>query len=297
MDPLSGEAAPDGARGLEKLFTPSQIEGVYGRRAPLEEVVAGINRALDARRPAAAALLNFPPVMSRDELERCGYLANFPHLSASVHEFHMVEGGRHDCLNERATELVLTPAACYPIYPVVPAYGPIPEAGLLFDTSGFCFRREPSQSLDRLQSFRMREFVIVGTPEKVVEFREYWKEAMQGFVRSLGVEPAVAPANDPFFGRRAPYLAMSQREQALKFELLLPIVSEDSPTAVMSFNYHQDHFGEAYRLKTADGATAHSACFATGIDRLALALFRAHGLDTGAWPGEALGILGLSPKG
>ena len=40
---------------------------------------------------------------------------------------------------------------------------------------------------------------------------------------------------------------MNQREQELKFEIVAPIASDEKPTAIISFNYHQDHFGAALR--------------------------------------------------
>ena len=91
-------------------------------------------------------------------------------------------------------------------------------------------------------------------------------------------------ASDPFFGRGGKLMAMSQVEQALKFELLVPVHSEEQPTACMSFNYHRDHFGTTWNLRTAGGATAHTGCVAFGIDRLALALFATHGVDLAQWP-------------
>src|SRR5271163_2978393 len=77
---------------------------------------------------------------------------------------------------------------------------------------------------------------------------------------------------------------MNQVEQALKFELLVPVHSAEAPTACMSFNYHRDHFGATWNIRTADGEVAHTGCVAFGIDRLALALFAAHGIDFAQWP-------------
>ena len=77
---------------------------------------------------------------------------------------------------------------------------------------------------------------------------------------------------------------MSQLEQSLKYELLIPVNSEEEPTACMSFNCHLDHFGAAWVLRTADGEIAHTACAAFGMDRLALAIFAVHGIDPHAWP-------------
>ncbi|MFO1426562.1 MAG: hypothetical protein U1F11_06235 [Steroidobacteraceae bacterium] len=81
-------------------------------------------------------------------------------------------------------------------------------------------------------------------------------------------------------------LAQSQREQKLKFEVLVPVISAENPTAVCSFNYHQEHFGSTFEIRTADGATAHTACLGFGLERVTLALFRHHGFDPSKWPVE-----------
>ena len=60
-------------------------------------------------------------------------------------------------------------------------------------------------------------------------------------------------ANDPFFGRTGRLLAASQREESLKFELLVPIHAKEHPTACVSFNYHRDLFGHAWKIETAIG--------------------------------------------
>jgi hypothetical protein len=52
----------------------------------------------------------------------------------------------------------------------------------------------------------------------------------------------------------------------------------------MSFNYHRDHFGTTWDLRTEAGDVAHTGCVAFGMDRLALALFCTHGSDLRRWP-------------
>jgi len=202
--------------------------------------------------------------------------------------------GAVECLEEggdwtaalSAADLVLTPAACYPIYPIAADRGSIPQQGYLFDVASDCFRREPSSKLDRLQSFRMREFVRIGAPEQIRAFRDAWMQRAESVAERLGLTCRIAPANDPFFGRSGQLLAMSQLQQSLKFELLVPIYSSGSPTACMSFNYHRDHFGTVWGIEDARGVPAHTGCVAFGMDRLALALFKAHGVDVGTWPDE-----------
>jgi seryl-tRNA synthetase len=88
-------------------------------------------------------------------------------------------------------------------------------------------------------------------------------------------------------------MAVAQIQQALKFELLIPVRAEDSPTACMSFNYHRDHFGVTWGLYDHAGDVAHTGCIAFGMDRLAVALFRTHGLDPQAWPAKVKVALSL----
>jgi seryl-tRNA synthetase len=135
-----------------------------------------------------------------------------------------------------------------------------------------------------MQMFRMREYVRIGTPQEVTEFRALWLERAEKLVGQLGVPFHLDVANDPFFGRAGKIMASSQRDQKLKFELLIPIESREQPTACLSFNYHQDHFGELFDIKTTDGRLAHTACIGFGMERVTLALFKHHGLDTSAWP-------------
>jgi hypothetical protein len=61
----------------------------------------------------------------------------------------------------------------------------------------------------------------------------------------------------------------------------------------MSFNCHRDHFSSTFGLATASGEAADTACVAFGMDRLALALFATHGLDTTRRPQQAPESLGL----
>ena len=176
------------------------------------------------------------------------------------------------------------PAACYPLYPIIARRGPLSPEGALFDLQSYCFRHEPSLEPTRMQLFRMREFVRVGRPEQVLAFREMWLARGQDLIRRLELPFQVDLANDPFFGRGGKVMAAGQREQGLKFELLVPVNAAASPTACLSFNYHQDHFGEAWGIATAEGETAHSACVGFGLERVTLALFRHHGFELDAWP-------------
>ena len=277
------------------VLQPTSAAGVYGRTALFEQVIEGLSAFITQLREPDTEVLTFPPVMSRAQLEKSGYLHSFPHLLGCVSCLHGEESeirtlvGEHDADGSwvtglSATELVLSPAACYPVYPLAAARGPVPGNGLLFDVAAYCFRRERSYEIGRLQAFQMREFVCMGTSEQALDLQVRWKSRAHGLAELLALPYTVASASDPFFGRAGKLMAISQIQQSLKFELLIPVHSEQLPTACMSFNYHRDHFGTTWDLMTDAGEVAHTACVAFGLDRLALALFATHGVDLQQWP-------------
>jgi seryl-tRNA synthetase len=299
---------PDRNNALEAvrtvLFRSMGADGVYARTAAYEQVVDALSALISRQREPGTEVLRFPPVMSRSQLEKSGYLKSFPHLLGCVSCLHgdeseigaalaQFESGGDWASALGAADLVLSPAACYPVYPLAASRGAVPAGGLLFDVASDCFRHEPSKDLDRLQSFRMREYVCIGAPAEVARFRETWIERAGRIADQLGLPHRIEQASDPFFGRGGKLMAVSQVEQSLKFELLIPVRSADQPTACMSFNYHQDHFGTTWNLRTAADKVAHTGCVAFGIDRLAVALFVLHGLEMTKWPASVRAALGV----
>jgi seryl-tRNA synthetase len=180
-----------------------------------------------------------------------------------------------------------------PLYPVLAARGTLPEGGVTVDVASWCFRHEPSDDPARMQMFRMREYVRIGPPEAVQAFRARWLGRVPEIAETLGIEARTDLANDPFFGRAGQLRADSQREQGLKFEMLVAVGDAARPTACMSFNYHQDLFGALCGLALPDGSLAHTGCVGFGMERLTLALFRRHGFDPRGWPAALRGRLGL----
>jgi seryl-tRNA synthetase len=280
------------------VLVDSGVPGVYGRGGAFERVRSAfdalVTRAGDGDAPERMA---FPPLLPRRQLEQIGYLKTFPHLAGSIFAFEGDEeqaaeqeerADRHEDWSEyqTMTDLVLTPAACYPVYPAVAARGPLRPGGITVDAGGsYVFRHEPSGDPARLQMFHQREIVRIGEPDTVAAWRDAWRDRSIELLRSVGLDARFDVATDPFFGRSGRLLARSQRAQALKFEVLAQIAGPE-PTAVASFNYHQDHFSSTYGIEMDNGGgPAHTACLGFGLERITLALMRTHGLDPDAWPG------------
>jgi seryl-tRNA synthetase len=288
----------------EGLFRSMGVDGVYARTELYAHVLERLETYITRQRDPKAEIMRFPPVMSRKQLEKSGYLHSFPNLLGCVCALHGSEASiraavdRHEnggdwTTSVSSSDLVLSPAACYPVYPIVAARGQLPAGGLQFDIEADVFRHEPSRSLDRLQSFRMREFVRIGSPQEILAFRESWMARAPLLAADLSLPFSIDVANDPFFGRVGQVMAVSQRQQALKFELLIPYYPGASPTACMSFNYHREHFGQVWGIHDERGELAHTSCVAFGIDRLTVALFAIHGLELQKWPAVTKAALAL----
>lgn len=284
-------------RGLidHGLLAETPIDGVAGFGPGFAAVADAVSAALRREMAGADEHLRFASVMPRADLERIGYFRNFPQLLGSIHCFcgdegqHRALSRAHDAGEGWAealppADLVLIPAACYTVYPRLARKGTVPEAGHIVQVEANCFRREPSPDPVRAQSFHMHELVRVGRPEQALAFRDRWLDRGLALFRAWGLDAAIVPADDPFFGRAAVVMAKAQRNQALKFEMVLPVSDDERPTACMSANYHLDSFGKALGLGFADGGTAHSACVGFGIERTVMALFRHHGFVGARWP-------------
>src|SRR5438093_428704 len=103
-------------------------------------------------------------------------------------------------------------------------------------------------------------YVTLGTADQALAHRDFWRGRALEMLRSVGLDARPVVANDPFFGRGGRMMAAAQKEQDLKYELVVPVATAERPTAVASSNYHLDHFGHAFGIRTADGKPAHSAC-------------------------------------
>lgn len=274
---------------------PTGVDGLYGRGEEFERVVNAVD-ALVGRLAEGdqVEVLRFPPAMTRAGFEASGYFRSFPQLTAAVACFCGDEAAHRRALactaeggwgsQLKVADVVLTPASCYPVYPIIAARGPLPAAGWLVDSASWCFRREPSLDPVRMQMFRQREQVCFGTPERIRAFQARWMERAMAMFAALQLPAVTDLANDPFFGRAAPLMANGQRSQRLKFEILVPISDPARPNACGSFNCHTTHFAQAYGIQAADGGLAHTGCAGFGLERIVLALMRQHGFAPERWP-------------
>lgn len=282
---------------------PTGVAGLFGRDVVFEAVVSGVGALVAAAgEDDHPTRVSYPPLIPKVDFDKIGYLRNFPELVGPVFSF-VGDAADHRAVVERLdgdapygdlltqTEVTLTPACCYPIYPSVT--GALGAGGAVFETCAYCFRHEPSVDPMRLQAFRQHEHIRIATPDEVLDWRARWLERAPELLSALGLDVISDIANDPFFGRAGRLMKMSQREQQLKIEFLVDVYGDEHRTACSSINYHQDHFGHTFGIHTDDGADAHSSCIGFGLERCTVALFNQHGTDVAQWPAPVRDRLGL----
>lgn len=264
---------------------PTGVPGVYLYPGSFETIIgllrAGIT-ALAAGEPFRS--LAIPPVISRRTIEQAGYVKTFPQLLGTVHSYGgdaktwgrlvpLVDEGGEWHSQQRISDLVLLPAACYPVYETLA--GQSLDGPRKFHVEANCFRQEATAETGRLRTFRMVELVTAGTEDYCLGYRDGWLKRVENWFTALGLDVTIEVADDPFFGPGKKLYQAAQRMQELKFELRVP-VANSLVQAIASANFHKDHFGEAFDF-TVDGAVGNTACMAFGMERIALALIHAHG--------------------
>lgn len=236
-------------------------------------------RAIDM----GATTINVPPILHAEDLERCAYFSEFPHV-VGLAVFpsddgvgQLADGASIDEARLGQTAGVLPTAACLGLYPLL---GNSEVEPSLFTTRAMCFRREEEfQPLKRHWAFSMREIVYVGTKDGAIEIFEGATRLCTEIADMFGIAVSWRRASDPFFGGDRNPKALMQRVDPTKFEMV-----DGTGVAIASRNLHHEHFGRSHHIRLPDGGVASSACIAFGIDRWIGALFETHGPDVKKWP-------------
>src|SRR5262245_35930 len=110
------------------LLIPLGPPGVYARSGAFEHVLERFDACVGrAGAGLAAEIIRLPPVFERRDYLRTGHIANFPDLMGSIHGFTggdaehagllaSAERGEQWSQALAPTDLMLLPAACYPVY-------------------------------------------------------------------------------------------------------------------------------------------------------------------------------------
>lgn len=267
----------------------TSIPGLLSFTTKFESVVQQVQALLTALDPSGTSGPSwYASVIPRDDIVRGEYAASFPQLLGSVHSMRQAPNDSEAGVGSapvgelEESDVVLAPTLCYHIYPHLA--GVRIEEPHYFDLAGQCYRHEATSEYGRFRSFRIREFVAIGTPELAHEWRDGWIERGEQLFNRLGVKVSVQQATDPFFGPGDRFKRASQLQRSLKYEFVAPVYDGDPGTALASANRHNDHLCGRFAIQLADGDRAHSSCVGFGLERIVSALIQAHGPALENWP-------------
>ena len=152
---LTADSSPQPADPLDPLrkalFHEMGADGVYARTALYEEMIERLAALITRHREPGTEVMRFPPVFARADYEKIDHIHNFPDLMGSVHTFTGNEREHRDMLGKfekkddwsrdlAASQVMMTPAICYPLYPTSSG-STLPAEGRRVDLQGYAFRR------------------------------------------------------------------------------------------------------------------------------------------------------------
>ena len=250
----------------------------------------------------------YPTTVQTKTLLRSGYLEMHPQFAYFVAPAHLdqeslISIGDENILSiehrEQTTahlsvpDQILSPTVCYHTFEARQGTKMAPS---IVTALNKCHRHEPVNvtSLERLTTYWMREIVIFGSSDMVLDTLNAASEWSCKFIESLGLGYDLITASDPFFADRGASNRLMQSALSLKQEIKMPLFSGKS-TAIASFNNHGSSLVDKFDISgdLERGEKLNSGCVGWGYDRLIYAVFCGLGSNVSDWDATSKRILGL----
>ncbi len=292
-----------GSAALDKFTGNSMTElgpGQYSYQGPSNRLFAFFcDRINKIAKDMDAEGWNLPSIeMTHDLIPETGYFSSHPQLITFGYRlpphYETIRKFADDAKSKKLsspddqsvldpTGFILEPFVCHNIYRSL-NQKELAE-GKIISAQGKCYRYEGFrfQPLLRQWEFNMREIVLIGEHDFVLEARQRCIELTQAMVAELDIAADLEVATDPFFVSAAATARTFQMMQSTKLELQLRI-DDNISTAAVSFNIHGKHFTQPMEIYNTDGDTLETSCCAYGIERWMAAFVARWSDDPEKWP-------------
>tara|TARA_B100000989_G_scaffold299057_1_gene292642 strand:- start:5826 stop:6944 length:1119 start_codon:yes stop_codon:yes gene_type:complete len=167
--------------------------------------------------------------------------------------------------------LVLSPTVCYHCFEINKKSNM--KKNVVFNILAKCNRYESNnyKTLERLQTFTMREYVAYGSKRYVENFlKQNLKKFINIFIKS-NIKFRIISASDPFFSDTGIKKIFYQSIQSLKYEIQFYLPKEKKWLAVGSFNNHLNILTQKYKIKS-NSKYIYSGCIGFGYERFLYSL-------------------------
>lgn len=216
-----------------------------------------------------------PVLIDKLTLEKSGFFKSFPQqlISAAFAKEEMCESiiSNNNILleNVELRDIYLTPSACLHIYPLLEELQF--KSNKVLTSKVQVFRNELKNRLSstRLYNFYVREVVLVGDKEFVLNNLQSKLNKALDIAQLITPSAYIKSANDSFYPNKMNTIKEKmQLHYETKFELIIPINGIE--VAVASSNFHDFHFSKPFNFH--NNSTIVTGCIGFGIDRWVEAL-------------------------
>lgn len=162
--------------------------------------------------------------------------------------------------------MVLSPTVCYHCFEL--NKNKFLSKNITYNVVSKCNRYESKnyRTLERLQSFTMREYVAYGSKNYVNTFLKNNLEKFIKLFKKLKIKFRIISASDPFFSQDGIKKLIFQGSQNLKYEVQFFLPNENKWLAVGSFNNHLTALTNKYNIKK-NSNFLYSGCIGFGFER------------------------------
>jgi hypothetical protein len=239
----------------ESYVLATDISGVYVIPEQAQQICLKLD-ALFSKflRSLGAVEVSMPSLVSEALLTKAGCL---PRDEENIHKIS-------------GSDLYLTPALCLGCYPVWKGLKSqiVSCLGSVYRTEGGVF--DGRSPLARLREYRVRETILVMEPKDLDLAFSKTQKFLQLLAETFELPVDLVSASDMFIHPEAGKLAVSQLLKKSKYEFRF--LGSDEPCSLFSWNYHERHFVESFKMAKDDDAKIESACMGFGLERWTRAL-------------------------
>ncbi len=238
--------------------------------------------------------MKFPTLLKLDTLCDTNYMNTSPQhillcskVTEALHKYKelskkYMSGEMKEIINEPMFSL--SPSACFHVYQYL--RNKCLDENSIFSLRQNVFRNEGHLNwteLGRLQDYNIREIVMIGNRDYVIDMRKILLSKVERLLNELGISYYVNIAADPFVMPIMQRFGKNQRLNRVKYELRL-MIGKNASLACASFNIHGITFSSKFDFRVLGCENTESGCIGFGLERLIIAFLHQYGNNYDQWP-------------
>lgn len=181
-------------------------------------------------------------------------------------------------------EYALSPSACFHTY--LEYEDAVLEDNTIVTFKQNVFRNEGRlnyREIGRLCDYHVREVVMIGSNEYVLEMRNKIMEKSTEIMKYLNLNGDISLASDSFVVPKMQMYRKIQRIDKSKYEMHLK-VSDNKSISTASFNLHGKAFTDPFNIRVKNCEDTVTACVGFGLQRWVISFLSQYSLDEKKWP-------------